>query len=94
MAITLLKDFTQGPLNGQWKFRTSTGSNVIKLEDISVPHPVILKIYRDVVGPEPADGLELANVMENWNTLEPRLNLEIAFLMTMWGRILNWLRWL
>lgn len=94
MAITLLKDFAQGSLNGQWKFRTSTGSNVIKLEDISVPPSVILKIYRDVVGPEPANGLELANVMENWNTLEPRLNLEIAFLMTMWGRILNWLRWL
>jgi hypothetical protein len=92
MAITLLKEFTQGPLNGKWKFRTSTGSNVIELEDISVPHAVILKIYRHVVGPVPADGLECTNVMENWNTLEPRLNLEIASLMTPWGRILNWLR--
>jgi hypothetical protein len=92
MAITLLKEFTQGPLNGKWKFRVRTGSNVTNLEDVPVPHPVILKIYSDVVGPAPADGLERANVMENWNTLEPHLNLEIASLMTPWGRILNWLR--
>ncbi len=80
MPLVLVRELTQGPKDGEWAFgarRTRAGSDVG--ESISQPlsHEVVVRIYRDVFGEEPATGLELVHVLENWDKLEPFLRAEI-----------------
>lgn len=80
MPFTLNREMTQGPQEDQmWRFRvtrTSEDSPVEELFYVPLPHELVVQIYDDEVG-LPGTGLELANVLDNWNALEPRLRGEI-----------------
>lgn len=76
MPITLIRDMTQGPVNGMWRFyvqRTRDGSDVAEKSFQPLSHENVVRIYREVFGAEPADGVKLRDVLENWDCLEPPL---------------------
>jgi hypothetical protein len=77
MAFTLNREMTQGPgEDHMWRFhvmRTREGSDVQEMFDQPLPHESVARIFREVIGEVPATGLELKNVLENWDRLEPRL---------------------
>jgi hypothetical protein len=80
MAVVLNRDLTQGSQDGEWTFgvsRTRTGSSVSETIWPRLSHEVVVRIYRDAIGALPATGLELSNVLDKWDQLEPRLRAEI-----------------
>ena len=83
--LTLNREMTQGPQEDQmWRFGgtiTHEDSNVDELFHQSLPHEVVAEIYDDVMGGLPGSGLELADVLENWDALEPDLKAEIEHRM-------------
>jgi hypothetical protein len=80
MSIAVNREMTQGPRDGQWRFRvtrTREHSNVRETTDVPLSHGIVVEIYRSVMGGLPATGLERENVVENWDRLESRLRAEI-----------------
>jgi hypothetical protein len=82
MPFNLNREMTQGPQENQmWNFRvtkTREGSAVEEMFDQQLPHYSVVRIFRDVLGRLPANGLGRDDVVEHWNALEPRLRAEIA----------------
>ena len=81
MPFTVNPEMTQGPQEDQmWRFRvtkTSEGSPVQELIYVPLPHAIVVQIYAEEIG-LPGTGLALANVLDNWFVLEPRLRHEIG----------------
>ncbi len=48
---------------------------------VPLTHQIVARIYNRVMGGLPATGLELDDVLDNWDTLEPRLRAEIETLL-------------
>ena len=80
MPFHLIREMTQGPQRDQaWRFRvmrTQEGSDVVEEFDVPLPNELVAEIYDDEVG-LPATGLELDDVLDNWDALKPRLRDEI-----------------
>jgi len=60
--------------------RAQEGSDVVEEFDIALPNELVAGIYDDEVG-LPATGLELDDVLDKWDALEPRLRDEIEYRM-------------
>jgi hypothetical protein len=67
--------------DGDWSFgftrtRQGTDEGEVGAQDLS--KEVVLGIYRHVVGPEPSIGLDVQQILDNWDRLEPALTGEIG----------------
>ncbi len=80
MPVTLIpRQVTRTP-DGDWYFgftRTRQSSAVGEVGAQDLSNEVVLQIFRQTIGPEPATGLEAENIRENWDRLEPPLRAEI-----------------
>ena len=85
MAFTLNPEMTQGPQDRMWKFsviQTHEGSDVEDRFYQPLSHDVVVRIFREVTGAVPINGLGREEVVENWDRLEPRLLAEIERLLS------------
>ena len=84
MPFTLNREMTQGPQDDQmWRFhvtRTREGF-APEMSYALLSHELVAQIYDDAMGGLPGSGLELQNVLENWDALEPRLRTEIEIVL-------------
>ena len=84
MPITLNREMTQGPRDRMWRFhvtRTREGSDVDEMIDQPLSHGAVVRIFREVMGEVPANGVGRDDVLQHWNALEPRLRAEIERLI-------------
>lgn len=79
MPFTLDREM-HGPRGQGWWFivtRTRVGSSVQELIEQTLPHELVVEIFREAVGDVPANGLAYDDVVKHWEAVEPRLRAEI-----------------
>ena len=64
--------------DGDWAFGYVTDPIIRDVGSCEISKEVVLGIYREVVGQEPSTGLDVQQILDNWDRLEPRLAAEVA----------------
>ena len=84
MPFTLNREFTQGPQDDQmWRFHVARTREGFANETsyVLVSHELVAQIYDDVMDGLPGSGLELDDVLQNWDALESHLRDEIEMVL-------------